>query len=82
MASSIGKWQLQSGDKKSPIVNEKPFETSDILSDVYTIYGGHPSKLWQKFCMLLYLFSVFLSDILSNVLGENVVHVAQNVRHI
>ena len=63
-------------------VHEKLFETSDILSDIDMLSGGHSSKLWLTFSMLLGIFSVFLSDIMSDVLGENVRHSVQNVGHV
>ena len=50
-------------------VYEKHFETSKILSDVYMLSGGHSYKLWWTFSILLGIFSVFLSDIMSDVLG-------------
>ena len=63
-------------------VYEKLFERSDILSDVYMLSGGHSYKLWWTFSILLGIFSVFLSDIMSDVLGENVGHCVQNVRRL
>ena len=63
-------------------IYEKLFETSDILSDIYMLSGGHSSKLWWTFSILLGIFSVFLSDIMSDVLGENVGHGVQNASHV
>ena len=49
-------------------VYEKLFEASVILSDVNMLSGGHSYKLWWTFSMSLGIFSVFLSDIMSDVL--------------
>ena len=44
--------------------------------------GGHSYTLWWTFSILLGIFSVFLSDIMFDVLGENVGHGVQNVGHV
>ena len=63
-------------------VYEKLFETSDILSDLYMIYGGHFYTFGGHLAYLLCVFSVFLSDIMSDVSRENVGHGVQNVGHV
>ena len=63
-------------------VYEKLFETSDILSDLYMIYGGHSYIFWWTFSIFFMCFLVFLSDIMSDVLRENVGHGVQNVGHV
>ena len=45
------------------------------MADIPIIFGGH-------LAYLLCVFSVFLSDIMSDVLRENVGHGVQNVGHV
>ena len=44
--------------------------------------GGHSYKLWWTFSTLLGIFSVFLLDIMFDVLGENIGYGVQNVGHV
>ena len=63
-------------------VYEKLFKTSDILSDLCMIYGGHSYNFWWTFTIFIMCFSVFRSDIKSDVLRENVGHGVPNVGHV
>ena len=63
-------------------VYENLFEISDILSDVYRIYDGHPLNYdGHSACLCGCIFQC-LSDIMSDVLRENVGHGVQNVGHV
>ena len=61
-------------DHPSHSVYEKLFKTSDIMSVFTGIRVGHSSRFSGHFgCHKLY-FQMFLSDIMSDVLGANVGH--------